>query len=163
VGESVPGMGQPTADRLRHQARLQVEARADGRVRYELLEPQDGRGLLTLPEPSAGDLFFDLEGDPWAADGGLEYLFGVGDAVDRYRVGLQGGGVSQEGYGLKRLEPLYLPAREGELKDGASSIVWYEDWLESGDPALLDGIRAYNEIDCVSTLRLRDWLEVRRR
>jgi len=234
VGDSVPGMGQPTADRLRHQARLQVAARTDGRVRYELLEPDEGRGLLTLPEPSRGDLFFDLEGDPWAADGGLEYLFGVVDAdghyrdfwahtpaeekqsfeafvdlvierldahpdmhvyhfapyevsalkrlmgrygtreaeidrllradvlVDLYRVVRQGVRVSQEGYGLKRLEPLYLPAREGDLKDGASSIVWYEDWLESGDPALLDGIRAYNEIDCVSTWRLRDWLEARR-
>jgi uncharacterized protein len=234
VGEPVLGMGQPTADRLRHQARLQLLARGDGQVRYELLPPEDGRGLLVLPEPSPGDLFFDLEGDPWAADGGLEYLWGVVDAdgvyrdfwghtpddeakafeafvdlvaerlerwpdlhvyhfapyeasalkrlmgrhatreaeidrllrgdvlVDLYRVVRQGVRVSQEGYGLKRLEPLYLPAREGDLKDGASSIVWYEDWLESRDAALLDGIRDYNELDCVSTLRLRDWLEARR-
>src|SRR5437879_411617 len=85
VGDTVPGMGQPTADRLRHQARLQVAARADRQVRYELLPAEDGRGLLTLPEPSPGDLFFDLEGDPWAADGGLEYLFGVVDADGAYR------------------------------------------------------------------------------
>src|SRR5262249_27322360 len=35
------------------------------------------RGWAALPEPSPGDLFFDMEGDPYALDGGLEYLFGV--------------------------------------------------------------------------------------
>jgi uncharacterized protein len=34
-----------------------------------------GRGFARLPEPNAGDLFFDMEGDP-LYDGGLEYLFG---------------------------------------------------------------------------------------
>ena len=29
------------------------------------------------PTPSAGDLFFDIEGDPFALDDGVEYLFGV--------------------------------------------------------------------------------------
>ena len=29
-----------------------------------------------LPEPSAGDIFFDFEGDPFVGDGGLEFLFG---------------------------------------------------------------------------------------
>ena len=42
-GEPVPGMGQPTADRLRHQARLQVARRTDGRMRWDVLEP-DGPG-----------------------------------------------------------------------------------------------------------------------
>ena len=37
------------------------------------------RGLAALPEPSAGDLFFDMEGDPFAEEDGLEYLFGVWD------------------------------------------------------------------------------------
>jgi len=35
------------------------------------------RGLATLPPPSPGDLFFDIEGDPYAFDDGLDYLFGV--------------------------------------------------------------------------------------
>ena len=34
-------------------------------------------GLATLPPPSPGDLFLDLEGDPYAFDDGLDYLFGV--------------------------------------------------------------------------------------
>ncbi|MCU1379879.1 MAG: protein of unknown function, putative recB domain, partial [Acidimicrobiales bacterium] len=196
-----------------------------------------GRGLAALPPPSPGDLFFDMEGDPWAGEGGLEYLFGVieregdgtryhafwahdpvaerrafeglvdllverldadpgmhvyhyapyeatalkklagrhatretevdrllrGDVlVDLYRVVRQGVRVSQEGYGLKKLEPLYLPAREGGITDGGSSIVAYEEWIESGDAAVLESIRAYNELDCVSTLGLREWLEERR-
>ena len=32
-----------------------------------------------LPEPNAGDLFLDLEGDPYALDDGVDYLFGVLD------------------------------------------------------------------------------------
>ena len=239
-GDAISGMGLSTADRLRNQARLQLESRADGKIRFELLAP-DGidRGLASLPSPSPGDLFFDMEGDPWVGEHGLEYLWGIieregeGDGtrfhafwahdeiaekhafesvvdflierldedpsmhvyhyapyeetalktlagryatreaevdrllrgnvlVDLYRVVRQGVRVSQEGYGLKKLEPLYLAPREGEIKDGGSSIVVYEDWIESRDPALLEDIRAYNEIDCISTLGLRDWLEERR-
>jgi uncharacterized protein len=67
--------------RLQHQARLQVEARdrPGAPPPFELLEPQGaGLGLELLPEPSPGDLFFDIESDPYAAEGGLEYLLGVG-------------------------------------------------------------------------------------
>jgi len=40
--------------------------------------PWPKRGFAALPPPSPGDLFFDVEGDPYALDdGGLEYLFGV--------------------------------------------------------------------------------------
>ncbi len=34
------------------------------------------RGFLVLPEPSPNDLFLDLEGDPFAFDDGIDYLFG---------------------------------------------------------------------------------------
>nr|MDP9019789.1 TM0106 family RecB-like putative nuclease [Actinomycetota bacterium] len=213
---------------------------ADGRVRHRLrLPPEDDRGLASLPSPSPGDLFFDIEGDPWAGDGGLEYLFGVVGPgphgggpvytglwahsspeekaafeafvdlvvarladdphlhvyhyapyeitalkklmgryatresevdrllrgrvfVDLYQVVRHGVLVSQEGYGLKKLEPLYLPPRRGEITDGGSSVVAYEQWLASPRPSILEAIRAYNEDDCRSTLALRDWLEDRR-
>ena len=42
------------------------------------------KGLAALPEPSAGDVFFDLEGDAFATDGGLEYLFGAADRDGGY-------------------------------------------------------------------------------
>jgi predicted RecB family nuclease len=66
-------------ERLRHQAALQLGARRTGRLSYELIPPQPelpGRGLAALPEPSALDIFFDIEADPWALEDGLEYLFG---------------------------------------------------------------------------------------
>jgi predicted RecB family nuclease len=64
-------------ERIREQARIQVEGRAAGRLVYELLLPVNpGFGLALLPEPSPGDVFFDLEGDPFVGEGGLEYLFG---------------------------------------------------------------------------------------
>ena len=40
------------------------------------MEPEIG--LAGLPEPDAGDLFFDIEGDPYVGDDGLEYLLGRG-------------------------------------------------------------------------------------
>ncbi len=67
----------PVGQRLLRQARLQVRARAEAALPYEVLDPEPGRGLALLPEPSPGDLFFDIEGDPFVGDHGLEYLFGV--------------------------------------------------------------------------------------
>lgn len=78
-GSRVPGIAPATLEKLRAQARLQHTETADGRPAYELLETAaDGFGLGALPPPSAGDLFFDIEGDPFVDDAGIEYLLGVG-------------------------------------------------------------------------------------
>ena len=79
------GVSAAALERVREQARLQVEGEDAGHVKWELLAPErdeDGallpdRGLLVLPEPSPNDVFFDIEGDPFALDDGVEYLFGV--------------------------------------------------------------------------------------
>ena len=63
-------------ERVREQARVQVEGRVHGAPVYELLPREPGQGLLRLPEPSAGDVFLDLEGDAFVGIAGLEYLFG---------------------------------------------------------------------------------------
>lgn len=83
------GIGAPVYDRLRRQAELQVRGEGVTPPLFELLEPEapvdgDGgaRGLAALPAPSPGDLFLDLEGDPLALDGGLEYLFGIVEVID---------------------------------------------------------------------------------
>jgi predicted RecB family nuclease len=74
---SVTKIARETLDRLRNQARLQLEARTTGQRKVELLDALDDlRGFAVLPRPDAGDLFFDMEGDPYE-EGGLEYLFGV--------------------------------------------------------------------------------------
>ena len=62
--------------RIREQARVQVEGRERGRPVYETLEPEPEVGPSLLPAPSAGDIFFDFEGDPFVGPGGFEYLFG---------------------------------------------------------------------------------------
>lgn len=63
-------------EKIREQARVQAEARTAGEPRYELLPVEPSLGLCALPEPSEGDIFFDLEGDPFVGEHGLEYLFG---------------------------------------------------------------------------------------
>jgi uncharacterized protein len=63
--------------RVREQARVQLESRTEGRLKYEPLCCEPGKGLTLLPPPDMGDIFLDLEGDPFVGEGGLEYLFGV--------------------------------------------------------------------------------------
>ena len=77
--------GAGALERVREQARIQLEGRRASSPRYELLLPTPGGpippdlGLAALPAPSPGDLFFDIEGDPYAGEDGIEYLFGVMD------------------------------------------------------------------------------------
>lgn len=61
---------------VREQARIQWEARQAGERKFEVLALEHGFGLTRLPEPSEGDIFLDLEGDPFVGEHGLEYLFG---------------------------------------------------------------------------------------
>ncbi|MDQ2748023.1 MAG: TM0106 family RecB-like putative nuclease [Actinomycetota bacterium] len=82
LGTSLPTqlpvtIGAPARERLAAQARLQLVERDTGDPVYELLAAEENRGLALLPEPSPGDVFFDIEGDPFRGDHGLEYLWGV--------------------------------------------------------------------------------------
>ncbi|KRR02118.1 TM0106 family RecB-like putative nuclease [Bradyrhizobium valentinum] len=70
-------------EKIREQARIQVDGRAQEAVIYEALPQIAGFGLSRLPEPSAGDIFFDFEGDPFVGEGGLEFLFGYLYADDQ--------------------------------------------------------------------------------
>jgi uncharacterized protein len=64
-------------ERVREQARVQVEGRTEKKLKHEaLLPPVEGMGFCRLPEPSEGDMFVDLEGDPFVGENGLQYLFG---------------------------------------------------------------------------------------
>jgi predicted RecB family nuclease len=79
------GASAASTERVREQARIQLAGRGRTPPLHELLLPEDGepvdpeRGLATLPAPDPGDLFFDIEGDPYAFDDGIDYLFGVLD------------------------------------------------------------------------------------
>ena len=78
----IPGLNPRTLHNLRQQAIAQLRDRQDPRERpYFTVDRPDG--LLGLPDPSPGDLFFDFEGDPLYQEGGrwgIDYLFGWVDA-----------------------------------------------------------------------------------
>lgn len=74
----IEGIGAQALTTIREQARLQAQGGDEGRHIYELFVPPEiNRGLCALPPPSPGDVFLDFEGDAFAFDQGLEYLFGV--------------------------------------------------------------------------------------
>jgi len=237
-GTSIPDLSGAVVDRLRTQARLQWEREPGQPPPVEPILPvEPGMGLSGLPEPDAGDLFYDIEGHPYVGEHGLEYLHGIGwdDAgelvfdgwwahtpaaerlvferlidfiverrrhhrnmhvyhyapyettaigklmgrygtredevddllrggvfVDLYRVVRQGLRIGTPSYSIKKLEPLYMRPREGDIGTGGSSIVEYERWLHSQDPQILDDIEAYNRDDVESTWLLQGWLEGQR-
>jgi uncharacterized protein len=72
----VAGMKESTLITLSQQAQLQLVSAAQTVPRFELLRAEDGKGLSTLPPFSEMDIYFDMEGYPFA-EGGLEYLFGA--------------------------------------------------------------------------------------
>ena len=75
---SVRRLAPAMVEKLRDQAALQLHRYRSGELRYRLLHPEERRGLGLLPAPSPGDLFFDMEGDPFFDPAcGLEFLFGV--------------------------------------------------------------------------------------
>ena len=86
--------------------------------------------------------------------------------VDLYRVVRQSLRASVESYSIKRLEPLYAFSRAVPLREANVALNTFEAALALGGQrdieSLLKTIKGYNRDDCVSTLRLRDWLEARR-
>jgi predicted RecB family nuclease len=83
--ERPPPMQPSTFATIREQAQLQLYHHTTGEHTKRLLPPEPARGFALLPPPSPGDLFFDIEGDPfWEPRAGLEYLWGV-SVSDGYR------------------------------------------------------------------------------
>lgn len=62
--------------KVREQARVQVESRESGEIKFELLPVEPRFGFTNLPAPDDGDVFLDFEGDPFVGEHGLEYLLG---------------------------------------------------------------------------------------
>ncbi|MGC4083731.1 MAG: TM0106 family RecB-like putative nuclease [Vicinamibacterales bacterium] len=63
-------------EKVQRQARIQFQARVQNRRMYEPLPLVPSEGLCRLPPPSPGDVFLDLEGDPFVGEAGHEFLFG---------------------------------------------------------------------------------------
>ena len=229
-------------DHSQHQAHAQLKDRTSPEPYFEMLPVCEGSGLTLLPEPDAGDLFFDLEGDPFAGEAGLEYLFGWAAApegtggppaywhawahdapseqaafeafidrvtarreehpgmhvyhyapyepaalkrlmgryatreqeldellraeafVDLYRVTRQAVRAGVESYSIKELERFFGYERRIPLQEVGRRKRLLEAMLETGQgreapEEIREIVRGYNEDDCVSTWRLRQWLE----
>jgi uncharacterized protein len=81
---SVPDVREENLERLVRQAALQVATRSHPGEppQYDLVAPSEdpvyGHGFELLPEPDAGDVFFDFEGHPfWSAQHDLFFLSGL--------------------------------------------------------------------------------------
>jgi predicted RecB family nuclease len=230
-----PGINAEMFEKLHRQAALQLERHDTGKLAFVILDPLPERGLALLPDPTTGDIFFDIEGNPfWDEQGSLEYLWGLLDAdktftplwaddhaserlafqgvvdrihsrlvehpdmhvyhyaayevsalrrlagrystreakvddlltrgvlVDLLKVVRGGLAASVPGYGLKEMEIFLAFDRHAEIRDGGTSIIEHERYIQTRDPAILETIAAYNREDCVATLALRDWLLARR-
>ncbi|KGN36502.1 nuclease [Knoellia subterranea KCTC 19937] len=95
----------------------------------------------------------------------VDQLLRDGVFVDLYATVRAAIRVGQRSYSIKKLEPLYMGARTADLQKGDDSIVEYHRFMmartmERWDEAtqIIDGIAEYNEDDCISTWKLRDWL-----
>lgn len=97
----------------------------------------------------------------------VDDLLRDGVLVDLYPIVRKALLVGSRSYSIKKLEPLYMGADlrdDGGVVTATDSIDAYVEAaaaLRAGDPsgqARLDQVADYNEYDCRSTLRLRDWL-----
>lgn len=88
----------------------------------------------------------------------VDNLLRRGKLVDLYKVVCEALRVSEPRYSIKNLETFYMGRRSGEVTNAGASMVFYENWRITADQAYLDSIRAYNEEDCRSTYKLREWL-----
>ena len=88
------GAGREALARIHAQASIQVRGEREGSTLSERIPPARDRegafvpdtGLAMLPPPSPGDLFFDIEGDPFFGSDevdGIDYLFGVAEGGRR--------------------------------------------------------------------------------
>lgn len=77
--------------------------------------------------------------------------------VDVYEQLTQNVALPIESYALKAIARwLGFEWRYPEAS-GAKCIYWYDQWLTTGDRALLEMIQLYNEDDCRATRNVKDW------
>jgi uncharacterized protein len=102
----------------------------------------------------------------------VDRLLRDGVFVDLYPIVRRALRVGSRSYSIKKLEPLYMgeDVRTSDVQRGDDSIVKYvqarvlrDGGEDAAAQAILDDLADYNRDDCISTLRLRDWLVERAR
>jgi len=92
----------------------------------------------------------------------IDALLTAGVFVDLFEVTRQALQCSTDSYSIKAIERFYRPPRAADVHDALGSVLVYERYRASGDPALRASILEYNRDDCESTLDLDGWLRERR-
>ena len=102
----------------------------------------------------------------------VEALIADGVFIDLYATVKHSVRVSQRSYSIKKLEPLYMGSElrnTDGVTSGGDSVLAYSQARQVRDSGDLVGFEArlaelaeYNRYDCLSTLRLRDWLLTQR-
>jgi len=98
----------------------------------------------------------------------VDNLLRHGVFIDLYNIVRSGLRIGEPRYSIKNVEHIYRGRREGSVADAATSVVYYEHWIqkhiagEEGDTwetsNTLKDIRDYNIDDCDSTLECAEWL-----
>ena len=78
--------------------------------------------------------------------------------IDLYRVVEQCMQTTEKDISLKTIEKFYPAERNADVKTADDSIRLFEDWSATNDPKLMKDIINYNEEDCISTYKLRNFL-----
>jgi predicted RecB family nuclease len=78
--------------------------------------------------------------------------------VDLYKIVRHAICIGEPSYSIKFVEHLYRGKRQDSVANAVDSIVFYDRWLESGEPQILQQILDYNKVDCDSTMQLTEWL-----
>ncbi len=94
----------------------------------------------------------------------IDWLLRAERFIDLHSIVRQSVRVGVERYSIKNLEPLYGFERDANLIEAAKALRRIEQALELRRPSLMTPeikrlAEQYNRDDCVSTRRLRDWLE----
>src|SRR6266550_2990033 len=97
----------------------------------------------------------------------IDRLLRGGRFVDLYHVVRESLRAGVERYSIKNMEQFYGFTRSVQLLDASRSLRIMEQALELGcfdivTPEVRSAVEGYNADDCISTLRLRDWLETQR-
>jgi uncharacterized protein len=134
--------------KARDQAAIQLKARRLDAPQHEILVPLGpAHGLARLPEPTAHDLFLDLEGDKLAPDGGREYLFGY--VVERAYVPLWAATQAEEKREFERVIDTILAA----FRAHAGMHVYHFGAYEPSTMKRLSGRYATRETELDTILR----------
>ena len=96
----------------------------------------------------------------------VEELIEAGVMFDLYETVKGSLRISDRSFSIKKLEPLYMPAGRVGVTNAVVSMVQYSVYQKAVNTGQLENVKLifaaikdYNQYDCISTWKLRDWLQ----